>query len=41
MDQTVYILDATMDRLNVSFVRTGNCISDIERHSGNHKTGEG
>ena len=40
MDQTVYILDAAMDRLNVTFVRTGNCISDTERHCGNHKTGE-
>ena len=28
MDQTFYILDAAMDRVNVTFVHTGNCISD-------------
>ena len=31
MDQTFYVLDAAIDRLNITFVRTGNCISDTER----------
>ena len=40
MDQTFYIPDAAIDWSNITFVRTGNCISDTERHCGNHKTGE-
>ena len=32
MDQTYYILDTAIDRLNITFVRIGNCISDTEIH---------
>ena len=40
MYQAYYILDAAIDRLNITFERTGNCISDTERYCGDHKTGE-
>ena len=40
MNQTFYNLDAAIDGLNITFVRTGNCISDTERHCGSHKTDE-
>ena len=40
MNQTFYILDAAIDRLNITFVRTGNCFSDTKHDCGNHKTGE-
>ena len=34
MDQTFYILDVAIDRLNITFVHTSNCFSDTERHCG-------
>ena len=40
MDQTFYILDTATDGLNFTFIRTGNCISDTQRHCGNNGTGE-